>query len=786
MSEHEDVSNESTDSPRRPPSEGESGSGNAPSDDGDKQSQQPSDDGVGEGRPGMASTQLAQDDDSDFDDRSDEFEFEVLLPSDEPQYMGRLGDFNIVRMIGRGAMGVVFEAVDTTLNRTVAIKMLRRFLAASSVSRRRFIREARASAAIRHPNVITVYSTHDDDDLPFLVMEYIQGPTLQDHIVEHGQLDPIDVIRLARDIAYGLAAAHSQGVIHRDIKPSNILLESDLSGLKISDFGLARATFDKGQLTSHEMALGTPAYMSPEQISCSDHLDARSDLFSLGCVIYAMVVGHSPFQGRSALDIARRVTSENPRPLTSLVPTTPRFLSELTTKLLSRDPEMRYQSAAEVGDVLNRFLAQINQAPSSQLTEVFAKPLHASELPVQSPTGPRKRQWWKGLVAGIALLAIVMLAHNQWPRPTVPDVDEARAGVNVDDADSLPNVAAPPAGLELVTVSPDGGDCATVSEALELVRPGGTIHVRGPQTLSEAIVLGTNERHRNLHLVGDDNVIVRNGGEGPLVSITGTSGVTITGFQFEPHARQHAIIVRGECPHLLIEDAFFQAPSESAFALLYFTGAAKGTSEAPMIVRGCHIEAGLIGAVLLDEAGGRVEHVRFEENVFETESSGGLLQVFDSAHHVELRENLFRGGIGLACFFNQSSEPIDLRVINNTYVGCHHWLSLHESPPDRAGVSIHNNLLIDVGPCKSALVPPSQYASGAWDFACNFWKAPDEFSRISVVETGRAATFVESVDFEEWNPEEGCVRLAADSPLALAGRIGDAPTYVGANLPERE
>ncbi|CAK9007632.1 Serine/threonine-protein kinase PrkC (Ser/Thr-protein kinase PrkC), partial [Durusdinium trenchii] len=197
MSEHDDLSSESEDAPRRPPSEEEADSEQSASDAGDTKTPPAAGDAPKEGRSGLASTQLAQDD-SDFDDldKSDEFEFEVLLPSDDPEYMGRLGNFNIVRMIGRGAMGVVFEAIDTNLNRTVAIKMLRRFLAASGVSRRRFIREARASAAIRHPNVITVYSTHDDGDLPFLVMEYIQGPTLQDHIVEHGRLDPIDVVRM--------------------------------------------------------------------------------------------------------------------------------------------------------------------------------------------------------------------------------------------------------------------------------------------------------------------------------------------------------------------------------------------------------------------------------------------------------------------------------------------------------------------------------------------------------------------------------------------------------------
>ena len=209
------------------------------------------------------------------------FNYDILAPSSKKGTIGRLGKYDVYGVIGKGGMGVVFKAFDEQLRRPVAIKVLNRQLASNAVARRRFAREARAAANIKHENVITIYGVDESHNCPFLVMEFVGGCSLRDHIRRHRHLEPLEVAQLSQGIAAGLAAAHAQGVIHRDIKPSNIMLEEGGVRVKITDFGLARAAIDNVDLTSQGAAVGTAAYMSPEQVS-GNRIDLRSDLFSLG------------------------------------------------------------------------------------------------------------------------------------------------------------------------------------------------------------------------------------------------------------------------------------------------------------------------------------------------------------------------------------------------------------------------------------------------------------------------------------------------------------------------
>src|SRR5205823_1838085 len=193
---------------------------------------------------------------------------------------------------GRGAMGVLVRAYDTQLCRTVAIKLMSPQLMLNSHARERFFREARAAAGINHPNIVTIHAVSEHAGVPFLVMEFVGGRSLMDRIRSDAPLKPIDTLRISAQIASGLAAAHQQGVIHRDIKPANIMLEDSIERVKITDFGLARVSMEQSDLTSQGVVVGTPAYMSPEQVN-GEPLDSRSDLFSLGCVMYAMTAGYS-------------------------------------------------------------------------------------------------------------------------------------------------------------------------------------------------------------------------------------------------------------------------------------------------------------------------------------------------------------------------------------------------------------------------------------------------------------------------------------------------------------
>jgi hypothetical protein len=320
-----------------------------------------------------------------------------LEPSEVPDHLGRLGAYEVVDWVGEGGMGVVFKGYEPALNRYVAIKVLAPQWSADSAARRRFTREAQAAAAISHPHVITIHAVGEWRGQPFLVMEFVTGGSLQQRIDEGGPIELKELLRMGVQVASGLAAAHAQGLIHRDIKPSNILLENELARVKLTDFGLARAV-DDTRLTQLGTLAGTPAYMAPEQAR-GEPMDRRSDLFSLGSVLYAMATGRAAFRGESTVEVIRRVSDADPTPVRELNPEAPEWLAEIIERLHAKDPADRFQSAGEVADLLERHLARL-QDPSQP----------AVEHPwVRRPS--RAAEWGRGLARrlGARRLAVPML-----------------------------------------------------------------------------------------------------------------------------------------------------------------------------------------------------------------------------------------------------------------------------------------------------------------------------------------------------------------------------------------
>ncbi len=284
---------------------------------------------------------------------------QYLAPCELPGTLGRLGPYEILEEIGRGGMGVVFRAHDPKLQRIVAVKALAPELARLPSARQRFLREARAAAAISHPHVVTIFAVEGTEEaslgterttLPYLVMECIVGQTLHDKIKRVGALKVEEIVRISRQIAEGLTAAHKRGLIHRDIKPANILLENGVERVRITDFGLARTTSDGGITHTGEI-LGTPQCMSPEQAR-GEIVDQRSDLFSLGCVMYTMCTGVSPFRADNMMAVMKKVCEINPRPMAQINPNLPEWLCELVHRLLEKEPERRVKTATEVVEVL--------------------------------------------------------------------------------------------------------------------------------------------------------------------------------------------------------------------------------------------------------------------------------------------------------------------------------------------------------------------------------------------------------------------------------------------------
>jgi serine/threonine protein kinase len=279
-----------------------------------------------------------------------------LEPSGKPGALGRLGHYEVLEVLGKGAFGVVVRAFDERLHRVVAIKIMAPQLASTSPARKRFLREACSAAAVRHENVIAIHAV-EERPIPYLVMEYIAGETLQQKLDRTGPIDAEEVLLIGRQIASGLAAAHAMGLIHRDIKPANILLEkSALLRIKITDFGLARAT-DDASLTQSGYIVGTPTYMAPEQAK-GELIDQRADLFSLGSVLYVMCSGRRPFRASTTLAVLKRVAEDTPRSIREIIPEVPQKLCDVISKLHAKKPEDRFGSATEVADLLGRYLLE--------------------------------------------------------------------------------------------------------------------------------------------------------------------------------------------------------------------------------------------------------------------------------------------------------------------------------------------------------------------------------------------------------------------------------------------
>jgi serine/threonine protein kinase/Leucine-rich repeat (LRR) protein len=333
----------------------------------------------------------------------------LLLPPQLPDEIGRLGPYRILQILGVGGMGVVFKAEDTQLLRPVALKAMLPTLAGALGNRQRFLREARGAAAIKHEHIVTIYQVGEDRGLPFMAMELLQGQSLQTRLDNERVLPIAEVLRIGKELAEGLAGAHERGLVHRDIKPANIWLEGRRARVKILDFGLVRAAGEDTQLTRAGAIIGTPAYMSPEQAR-GKPADARSDLFSLGSVLYRMATGEVPFKGSDTVSTLVAVSSARPIPPRKLNPTLPPALADLILRLLAKEADTRPPSAQRVADHL-RAIRHQQGTPSAPHPGNTADDTTETFPPVPVPADANFRNgshWRRGLI-GAALLGLAAL-----------------------------------------------------------------------------------------------------------------------------------------------------------------------------------------------------------------------------------------------------------------------------------------------------------------------------------------------------------------------------------------
>lgn len=318
-----------------------------------------------------------------------------LSSAKNPGELGWLAHYRVVRLLGQGGMGVVFEAIDTHLERPVALKVMKPESAEDESARQRFLREARALAAVKNEHVVTVHHVGEANRLPYLAMEFLQGQPLDDWLKTRGRPSVAEIIELGMQIGDGLSAAHERGLIHRDIKPANIFLEKlehpPRFRAKILDFGLARVLQDRGNLTDPGRVIGTPGYMAPEQVE-GLAVDARSDLFSLGCILYELSTGVQPFAASNAVAILMAVLNRTPQAPAELNRDLPAGLVNLIERLMAREPGRRPASARAVVEALHAVVGS----------------------PTTSWAVKGKPRAWRWLLAALALLAILLTALLAW------------------------------------------------------------------------------------------------------------------------------------------------------------------------------------------------------------------------------------------------------------------------------------------------------------------------------------------------------------------------------------
>lgn len=349
------------------------------------------------------------------------------------------GRYEIRSLLGQGGMADVYSAHDSVLGRTVAVKILRGSLTSESRALARFREEAEAAAALAHPNIVSLFDIGTDGGVPFIVMELVPGETLSEVIWREAPVPPERAAEIAEAVADALGFAHAAGIVHRDIKPGNIML-TPWGHVKVLDFGIARA-LSRARLTSSLELRGTAEYLSPEQARGAD-LDGRSDIYSLGAVMFEMLTGRPPFEAESALVVARMHIETEPMPVRRLRASVPISLETIVMRCLEKEPSGRYQRAAQLAADLRRFRFDRSAITAPMPSEPSTDPLDAEEAAAR-----KRRRGRRALAVTFAILAVLAALAAFAVPPFLRDDPVAKP---------RPQVLSPPSRIEALASCDDG------------------------------------------------------------------------------------------------------------------------------------------------------------------------------------------------------------------------------------------------------------------------------------------------------------------------------------------
>jgi hypothetical protein len=493
--------------------------------------------------------------------------------------------------------------------------------------------------------------------------------------------------------------------------------------------------------------------MSPEQVS-GHRADAPSDLFSLGCVLYAMGTGKSPFQGSNSVFIARMVAEFDPPALHEVRRDTPRFLSDIVARLLHKDPNKRFQSAAEVRDLLLAHLAEVNQAPSDSLSRA-----------VQAARPRPSRRRWLVAGGGLVLLAVLVAAGVYFRPPSWSPVPP-------------PPQPPGPAVKTLFTVAQSGdADHRSIAAALRAAGPGATIRILDGAVYKEALRIDEPTRLRDLTIEANQGAALESSAAEPVVTIENTPGVVLRGLRIRTGERQHAASVHGACPGLTLERLTLVQPPEATSGTVALWPGTRGTPEQPVLLRGLDVSCGTIGIVLIGAADQPVSWVRVED--CRIAGPGVHLALEKRFADVAVVGNLFIGGrAGVSLGVDQAGTAQRLVVAHNTFFGSHAWLALEHCSLDQPDLRIANNLILqsqEIRLTGQDLTP----VAPRW-FHNNWWERSDGFNQG---QAEQVAAVKDEVKLLSRDPaSKDFLRPAPGQFPAPQAAAADRP-YVGARSP---